>query len=258
MNNTDIEYLDYTCNPFAMRCTPVSEGCRECWHLKIADRLSKNPKISKHLRAVYEGADLCPVLKKREIDALLRKTGPAKVGMQFMGDLFHESIRGDMICRVFQAMAASDDLDFLLLTKRTDQMRDCIQHFYGGDEPPKNLWIGATIENENHLDRAITVLLTPAAIRWISFEPLLGPIDPEIFWEYCFNQCCTRIDWVVIGCESGAKRRPCKMEWMTDIVNVCKKENTPVFVKQVEINGKVEHDIFKFPKELQIREFPKK
>lgn len=141
--------------------------------------------------------------------------------------------------------------------------------------PYPNLWLGVTAENQEQADKRIPILLqVPAAKRWISIElcseEIVLPKMEE--WQNCITCdggcekhpiCATGtrlnhlINWIIVGCESGPKRRPCKPEWIKSIINQCKASDVSVFVKQIEINGKVEHNINKFPKELQYQEFPK-
>jgi len=139
-------------------------------------------------------------------------------------------------------------------------------NMWDGRWPLPNLWLGVTCENQRTADERIPILLQiPAAVRFISFEPLLEDIDfnlierPNHFhstpygWLKYFGK---QIHWIIIGCESGPKRRPCKLEWVRNIVSQCKAANVPVFIKQLNINGKVEHNIEKFPEDLRIREYP--
>ena len=123
-------------------------------------------------------------------------------------------------------------------------------------------WLGVTAENQRRADERIPVLLqTPAAVRWVSLEPLLGPIDlnkRELLidkrrFKYTLGN---YLDWVVVGCESGPKRRPCKIEWVREIVEQCRDAGVPVFVKQLSINGKVSHDMDEWPEDLRVREYP--
>ena len=116
-----------------------------------------------------------------------------------------------------------------------------------------NQWLGVTVENQEQANNRIPQLLRKqAAKRFISIEPMLGRID---IFKYltCPNE---TIDWVIIGCESGPNRRPCDLGWTLDIVEQCRQANVAVFVKQLNINAWVVKDINKFPKELQIREYP--
>jgi len=91
MNKTTIEYLDYTWNPLAMRCTPVSEGCRDCWHIQRANMLAKNPLIPEHIQKAYAGG--LPVLIESRLEEPLKVKKPSIIGVQFMGDLFHDDVK---------------------------------------------------------------------------------------------------------------------------------------------------------------------
>ena len=132
---------------------------------------------------------------------------------------------------------------FQLLTKRPFVMSAMIKYTC-----PDNAWAGVTAENQKEYSKrflAISGIESP--VRWISCEPLLSPITLNNGFMP---------DWVVIGCESGRKRRRTKLKWIESLVGQCVKNNIPVWVKQIEIDGKVESDIEKFPKHLQIRQFP--
>ncbi len=126
--------------------------------------------------------------------------------------------------------------------------------------PQPNLWLGVTCENQKTADERTPILLQiPAAVRLVSVEPMLEPVNllncngvmafGGIYGAF--------VNWVIIGCESGPNRRPCKLEWVQDLVAQCKAAGVAVFVKQLDINGKVIKDIKQFPKDLQIREYPK-
>ena len=114
-----------------------------------------------------------------------------------------------------------------------------------------NHYFGFTVENQEMLEKRIKEFTIPPAQHniWLSCEPLLGPID---LWHIA----PMFYDWVVVGCESGPKRRPCKIEWVESIVEQCRTANIPVFVKQLDIGGKCVTDINKFPEHLRIRQVP--
>ena len=281
MQKTNIDYLDYTWNPIAMRCTPVSEGCDNCWHLRLCDMHTKNPNLPQAVREAKSGGKALFI--EKELDAPLRKRKPSVIGVQFMGDLFHKNIniRGKEIQQVFEVMSCCEH-KFLVLTKRPKRMADSIKFFYGNNlsSVMENLWLGTTCENQKWADIRIPELLKiPAAVRFLSLEPLLGPIDLDYIKDFNFP-CIAKyeriyslkgernilgnlvsekkINWVVIGCESGPKRRPCKLEWVESIVEQCQAASVPVWVKQIPIGGKVSHDMNQWPKELRIREWPRK
>jgi len=184
MNKTNIEYLTHSWNPIAMRCTPVSEGCANCWHLAMANRLAKNPVIPKDRRKAYAGGK--PVLIESEIDAPLKRKKPAIIGVNFMGDLFHPDVSDEMIDAVFSVMA--QDIcsplhglntptrhTYLVLTKRPERILEGHPEFF---ERWPNIWLGVTCENQQTADERIPILLQiPAAVRFVSIEPMLSKID---------------------------------------------------------------------------------
>ncbi len=123
MNRTKIEYLDYTWNPIAMRCTPVSEGCRNCWHLAMAKRLAANPKIVNEFRNAYGGA-IPPVLIHTELEAPLYLRKPSRIAIQLMGDLFHDSVPTEFVDMILATVSLSVFHTFLILTKRPARMKE--------------------------------------------------------------------------------------------------------------------------------------
>jgi protein gp37 len=148
-------------------------------------------------------------------------------------------------------------------------MREVVGRVEWAKDLLSHIWLGVTVENQAMADERIPILLqTPAKVRWLSVEPMLGEITAR--WAKWVDYKATikaqgrifhleglkRLDWVVIGCESGVNRRPCKLEWVRSLVAQCTEAQVPVWVKQLEINGKVVQDVSKFPADLQIRELP--
>ena len=235
-----ISYLDYTWNPISMKCTPVSEGCKNCWHLGILNRF--NPDIDK------------PTLREKELYAPMKIKGQARIGVQFMGDLFHEDIPHDWHVDIFDKVICSPGNSYLYLTKRPGRMKESfdkiLKDYFDHDFWMMDVWAGVSVENQRYENRIMELKDIQAAVRWVSFEPLIGPVNiiPSMFsW----------VNWVVIGCESGSGRRPCELEWINDIVNQCRAARCPVFVKQVPINGRVSHNPEEWPDNIAVREFPK-
>jgi len=277
MNKTAIDYLDYTWNPLAMRCTPVSEGCANCWHIKRAKMLAHNPNIPEDVQEAYANLRHAMLIESRLHEPLKLKK-PSRIGVQFMGDLFHVDVGERFIGRIFGHIAAAWWHTFLILTKRPENMAEFshgIAHYPKGNEwqrPisgwPPNAWLGVTVENDRHLDRIEDLLKIPAAVRFVSYEPALGAVSFR--WMPVFNGYATRekgstdhldglrlLNWVIIGTESGPGRRPMKLEWAVDVVQECQEAGVPVFVKQIEIAGKVSHDVTQWPEELRVREYPR-
>jgi len=228
MNKTSIEYLDYTVNPLAMRCRPVSAGCENCWHLGMAKRFAKNPAIPAERRAAYAGGT--PVLIEKELNAPRKLRKPAVIGVQFMGDLFHEDVSGDFLVHVMETIGEAPQHTFLILTKRPQRMRKMTEEAWYGHHIP-NVWLGVSVENQETADERIPILWQiPAAVKFISYEPALGPLvlgdACEEWWQSC------GIDWVICGGESGSGAREMKIEWARSVKDECAGVGIPFFYKQ--------------------------
>lgn len=289
---TKIEWTEMSWNP-VVGCTKVSAGCQNCYAEKMAYRLSAMgvPCYDMVQEEGQWNSNVEIVPNALEIPFHWRK--PRKIFVCSMGDLFHKDVPFEFIDKVFRVIRRCPQHTFQVLTKRPKRMAEYFdglhqdyQHSKGifgldatGDIneilPLKNFWLGVSVENNKNLWRIDELVKIQAAIHYVSFEPLLGRIDlgfskkyfcPDCN-DYFNNQYCakdrvilgrkTPLDWAIFGCESGSNRRPCKIEWVRDIVNQCKAANVPIFVKQLSINGKVEHDINKFPIDLQVQDYPK-
>jgi protein gp37 len=276
MNKTKIEYLDYTWNPLAMRCTPVSEGCANCWHISMAKRLAGNPKIPKNEREAYASGN--PVLRQKELEAPLHLKKPFRIGMQFMGDLFHENIKPEWIDEIWEVMAACHQHTFIVLTKRPQNIErllygvteECGCRELGGGDYLSNAWLGVSIENQRTADKRIPILLQiPATKRFVSVEPLLSSVDLSSYFPKWRCMACGKagfekevephgnrtkikdgIDWCIVGGETGPKARPMDPDWVRSLRDQCKKANVSFFFKQMSAKQPI-------PKDLMIREFPK-
>lgn len=218
-------------------------------------------------RAVFTGEVRC--LEDRLTDPL-RWRKPRRVFVNSMSDLFHESVPFEFIDRVFAVMALCPQHTFQVLTKRPDRMAEYLRPDGGvrlaaairdivgrsrGDESVSqteeavrrydnaggvlpNVWLGTSAENQATADERIPHLLRcPAAVRFLSCEPLLGPVDLSLFL-WCMDGerrhgRLNRLHWVIVGGESGPKARPCDVEWIRSIVRQCKDAGVPCFVKQL-------------------------
>lgn len=283
MSKTKIEWSEMSWNP-VIGCSKVSAGCLNCYAEKMAYRLwcmgsGVYGSVLDINTNKWSGEIFCRDKKTLEIPLHWRK--PRRIFVCSMGDLFHEAVPFEYVEKVLRVIERCKQHTFQMLTKRPKIAYD----FFGGTSgaglsapPLSNLWLGVSVENQKAADERIPILLQiPAAVRFVSVEPMLGPVelrciigDPR---RRCVYDClrgtvateagviedkvCGSIDWVIIGCESGPKRRECKLEWVRDLVEQCKAANVPVFVKQLSINGKVEHDIKKFPEWARLREYPK-
>lgn len=241
-DRTNINYVDSTWNP-ADGCSPVSDGCSRCFASDTAKRFWKD-RLFSHIRTHPD-----------RLDIPLHWRKPRRVLVPSMGDLFHKDVPDAFIDRVIMAMYRAHWHDYYVLTKRPDRMARLVlkalarSHTLSAWIPERwNIYWGISIEDQATADTRIQYLLQIPGRKWLSVEPLLGLIDLCDVESYA--------NWIVCGCESGPKRRPCKMEWVYSIVEQCVQANIPVWVKQLDIGGRVIHDIQKFPKDLQRRERP--
>lgn len=255
---SDSRWWDVSWN-FLGGCSPVSVGCQNCWAAKMASTRLKNHPLYKGLTKNGKWTGEIRLDASR-LEIPLHWRNPRRIFVQDMGDLFLAPF--DFIDRVFDVMFRASQHTYLILTKRLPRARLYFEHLdelcyevgdpiCWSDGPNKNIWLGVTCENQKAADERIPILLQiPAAARFVSAEPLLEAID--------FQSYCDDINWFVLGCESGVKRRHISFDDFYE--TMCSIDNpiTPVFVKQVEINGQVEHDVTKFPEDLRIREYPRR
>lgn len=211
--NTSIEWTDMTWNPVT-GCTKVSQGCKHCY----ADRMAKR------LRAMgvdryRNGFDV--TLQEDLIEEPYKWVKPRRIFVNSMSDLLHEKVPDEFILRVFRAMTENPRHQFQILTKRSDRLR-----LLGEELPwPKNVWMGVSVENDRVIDRIHDLSEVPAAVRFLSCEPLLGPLAPLPL---------EGIHWVIVGGESGPGARTMKAEWAEAILQQCREKNVPFFFKQWE------------------------
>jgi protein gp37 len=244
VSKSTIEWTNETWNPVT-GCTEVSPGCDHCYAKTFAERWRGVPG-----HPFERGFDL--TLRPERLDAPLHWAKPRMVFVNSMSDLFHRDIPDDFIRRVFETMEAASAHTFQVLTKRPERMRRFLLNT--PVRPLTNVWLGVSIESNDYAWRADMLRQTPAHLRWVSAEPLLGPLGAVNF---------TGMDWVVIGGESGHGARPMDLEWARGIVHRARSVGAAVFVKQLgaalvrESGGKGkggEMDLF--PSDLRIREFP--
>lgn len=221
MQKTDIQYLTHTLNPIAMKCTRVTEGCKNCWHLAMANRLANNPNIDAERRAAYAGG--CLVLIGKELDAPGKIKKPSRIGLQFMGDLFHKNIETEWIAEICRKVVRYKQHKFILLSKRPERMEDFFRNRIRINMIP-NLWLGVSISTNDDLWMVDKLLEIPAAVRFVSVEPMLEHIDIE---NHAYN-----LDWVICGAETGPGKRPFDIGWAHDMQEQCFMMNVPFFFKQ--------------------------
>lgn len=230
--NTNIGWTQDSWNPIrgtlgAWHCVKISEGCKNCYAAGMNMRLHKGPDYR-------VGADT-PRLDERALMLPLKWKSPRMVFVCSMTDLFLDEHTDKMIDRVFAVMSRCLQHTFQVLTKRPERMRDyCNARLLG--LPLPNVWLGVSAENQERANERIPVLLdTPAAVRWVSAEPLLGPINLRP-WLDCLPVNDTGVGrgvtWVVAGGESGANRRDCEVGWIEAIADDCDEFGTAFFCKQ--------------------------
>jgi|CXWL01.1.fsa_nt_gi protein gp37 len=262
---SSIEWTDVTWNP-VRGCSLVSAGCRNCYAMKQAHRFSGPGQPYEGLTMIGQhGPSWIGTVKTVPwlLDEPLHWKKPRKIFVNSMSDLFHRDVPDEFIEKVFVVMARSPRHTYQVLTKRPGRMLEFMRKnstggriFHlaadrgveSGQWPLSNVWLGVSVEDQATADERIPILLqTPAAVRWVSAEPLLGPVD--IRWKSgsdfrswmpapgppspSYRGGDGYIDWVVVGGESGPRARPCDLAWIRSIKDQCQEAGVPVFVKQL-------------------------
>lgn len=206
-----IEWTEMTWNPVT-GCTKVSEGCRHCYAERMALRLRAMGN-----RRYVNGFGV--TLHDDLVDLPRSVRQPRLIFVNSMSDLFHEDVPEEFIRRVFETMVACPQHTFQVLTKRSRRLREMASQLPW----PKNLWIGVSVEEQRVLGRIDDLRLVPATVRFLSCEPLLGPMD---------GLSLEGIAWVIVGGESGPGARPMKPEWVESILKQCRQAKVAFFFKQ--------------------------
>lgn len=298
MSGTTIQWTDKTWNPVT-GCTKVSPGCAHCYAEGVAERFwsTQYPKVEfcgEQLPRAREFTDVMEHLNR--LDQPLRWRKPSRIFVNSMSDLFHENVSDEFISHVFAIMALTPQHTYQILTKRAQRMRDYVNTMsidpdaycfawasnYERDDlrptpalkseawPLPNVWLGVSVENQHFADERIPLLLeTPAAIRFISAEPLLGPVTlrdwPKMFRNDHVGDptgvAYQSLDWVIVGGESGIGARPFNLDWARTIIEECRVSGVPVFIKQLGRNlylwkNHKGGDMAEWPEDLRIRDFP--
>jgi protein gp37 len=224
MAETSIEWTDVTWNPVA-GCTVLTAGCTNCYAMRLAARLdamgvAKYRGLTRRSggRSVWTGKVRID-LKSLEIPKAWSK--PRKVFVNSMSDLFHDNIPVDFVERVWAVMKDTPRHTYQILTKRPDRMADllCKRPF----EILPNVWLGTSVEDGRVLHRLDEIRRVPAAVRFVSLEPLIGSVANGDF---------SNIHWAIVGGESGPRAREMKEEWVKEIQTMCRMSNTAFFFKQ--------------------------
>lgn len=221
---SDIEWTEATWNPVA-GCNIISPGCTNCYAMRMAARLQamgqgkySGTTRKSGRRYVWTGRI---ELHRPSLDAPLNWKAPRRIFVNSMSDLFHEGVPADFIRDVWRIMEQADHHTYQILTKRPERMAALL----GGSrfKTLPNVWLGTSIEDAERLPRLEYLRLTPAAIRFVSFEPLLGPI-PTLDLD--------GIHWAIVGGESGPRARPVRQSWIERIRRNCARQGVAFFFKQ--------------------------
>jgi protein gp37 len=209
--NSSIEWTEATWNPVT-GCTKISAGCAHCYAERMAKRLKAMGQA--RYRNAFE-----VTLQPDVLDVPLHWRRPRMIFVNSMSDLFHEDIPADYIAKVFAVMQKAAQHTFQVLTKRPERTAEL-----ASDLPwSANVWMGTTVEHADYLHRIDSLKKIPAAIRFLSLEPLLGPL-PQLPLK--------DIHWVIVGGESGPHARPMQTEWVLQIRDQCRQNAVPFFFKQ--------------------------
>lgn len=219
-----IEWTDLTWNP-VVGCSIASAGCTNCYAMRMAARLQAmgSPKYEGLTRKTKRGAVWTDKVRCDEasLEIPLSWKKPRRVFVNSMSDLFHPDVPVSFVGRIWQVMAATPQHNYQILTKRPDRMAAALQEI--AEVPLPNVWLGTSVEGPKVMDRIDDLRRTPAAIRFISFEPLIARL-PSLD--------LAGIDWAIVGGESGPRARPMKEEWVEDILDQCLSDGTAFFFKQ--------------------------
>lgn len=296
MGATSIEWTDATWNPVT-GCTKVSAGCKHCYAERVFPRAYAGKTVMAESPERFgDRVNLDKITRQRRftdvmthpdrLDQPLRWRKPRRVFVNSMSDLFHDDVPDDFIAQVFTVMARALQHTFQVLTKRPERMREWFADsawervcqsvitnkvlFKDGEDldwPLPNVWLGVSVEDQATADQRIPLLLeTPAAVRFVSYEPALGPVDFSahgahalpLSWTYSAGQGDhhpsgdgrggwwsdlghlpgepPNVDWIIVGGESGPKARPFDVQWARDTIRQCRASGVACFVKQLGAN----------------------
>jgi protein gp37 len=277
-DHSAIEWTDASWNPIR-GCSRVSEGCRHCYAEGVAARFAGPGRP-------YEGlARFTPTgpqwtgkirLVPEVLEEPLRWKKPRRVFVNSMSDLFHADVPEAFIEEAFGVMAAARRHTFQILTKRAARMREFFERAPDRAGLP-NVWLGVSVEDQRAAyDRIPELLATPAAVRFLSCEPLLAPLDLEHAFAVrdqhgepssprCNPDGSPAVGWVIAGGESGQRARRCDPAWVLSLVQQCREAGVPVFVKQLGAVWATENNALgdakggnpqEWPSDLRVRQWP--
>ena len=210
-DGSHIEWTDATWNPVT-GCTKVSQGCKHCYAERFAERFRG---VNGH--PFEQGFDFR--LWPDRLNLPLAWSAPRRIFVNSMSDLFHELVPLDFVQKVFQTMRRARWHTFQVLTKRADRLLNLSPSL----EWPTNVWMGVSVERSDYAWRIDRLRRTGAAVKFLSLEPLIGPLD---------SLDLSGIDWVIVGGESGPGARPMERKWVVSIRRQCRAQRVPFFFKQ--------------------------
>ena len=208
---SSIEWTEATWNPVT-GCTKISPGCKHCYAERMARRLK-----AMGVERYRDGFKV--TLQPDLVDLPLRWKKPRVIFVNSMSDLFHADVPNSFVADVFQSMESAHWHTFQVLTKRSDRLPEIASLLPW----PKNVWMGVSVESERYMHRIADLVQVPAAVRFLSLEPLLGPL-PDLPLD--------GVHWVIAGGESGPGARPMDKAWVLDIRDQCVAADVPFFFKQ--------------------------
>ena len=230
MAETQIEWTDATWNPVA-GCSLASAGCKNCYAMHMAKRLEAMGVDKYKGLTQKRGKNITWNGTVREDNSSLqipyKWRRPRKIFVNSMSDLFHPHVSDRFIQDVWNVMCKTPRHNYQILTKRPERMQEIVSNMIREVLP--NVWLGTSVENQETTSRIDDLRATPAAIRFISFEPLIGPVEQIDL---------AGIHWAIVGGESGAKARPIKEGWIDEIHHQCGIHDTAFFFKQWGAWGK--------------------
>lgn len=210
-SKSSIEWTDMTWNPVT-GCSKVSQGCKFCYAERFAKRLQ-----GMGVERYRHGFKV--VLHENALEEPFSWRKPRMVFVNSMSDLFHDDVPLEFIRRVFDVMNRCPQHVFQVLTKRSERLRDISSDLNW----TSNIWIGVSVESQQVAHRIFDLQTVPAVVRFLSCEPLIGPLG---------SVSLERIDWVIVGGESGPGARPMKQLWVEEIMIQCRLHHVPFFFKQ--------------------------
>lgn len=224
MAETRIEWTDTTWNPVA-GCNIMSAGCTNCYAMQMARRLEamgvekyKGLTRKSGRRVIWNNTVR---LDEKALDIPRKWRKSRNVFVNSMSDLFHDLVPDEFILKVWKVMSETPQHNYQILTKRPDRMAELVSSKIDNVLP--NVWLGTSVENVDVVPRIDELRQVPAAVRFISFEPLIGPVGQTSLKD---------IHWAIVGGESGVSARPIQEDWIDEIHELCREYDTAFFFKQ--------------------------